>query len=198
MSLTIQLDETESARMSDELVEPQLPDRVEFVATGLLTISGELLGEFEGTTLLPAEVVLSVDDSETVTVDLTAEPSLRLEEVDVGVATSGADDISPGTAALDPRSDERADAPDVGPGSIAFTVEGAILNVPEETVDQLSEGDVTLQSITFALDETVKSDGGSNDAVVLEVTLLGYGIVVYRNGIVEIGTAGDETDSGLL
>ena len=197
MSLTIQLDESESTRVSDVLVETQPPDQIDFVAEGVLTITQELMDGFEGTTLKPTQVILSVDESDTVTVDLTEEPSLRLEEVDVGIETPDSDDIAPGMDSLDPTSDESTEAPEINPGAIAFTVEGSILHVPKETFEPLSEGELTLKSITFALDEVAKSDGGSNNTIILEVTLLGYGVVIYRNGIIEIGTAGDVTGIGL-
>lgn len=197
MSLTIQLDENESARVSDQVVETQPPDRVEFVAEGVLTVTEDLMGDYEGTALKPTEVILSVDDADTVTVDLTAEPSLRLEDVDVGVETPNSDDISSGIDSLNPTTDEGTEAPDINPGAIAFTVEGVILNVPTETFEPLSDGEITLQSITFSIDEVAKSDGGSNNDVILEITLLGYGVVIYRNGIIEIGTTGGMIDIGL-
>lgn len=194
MGLTLRLDEQESARVSEESIGTHPPDQVEFVAEGLLTVTEELLGEFEGTTLKPTRVALAVGESDSVTVDLTAEPSLRLEEVDVGVATPDTADLSAGVDSLDPRTDERAETPDLNPGAVAFTVEGSILNLPEATFKRLSEGEMSLQSITFALEETAKSDGGSNDTVLVEVTLIGFGIVIYRNGIIEIGTPDGATD----
>lgn len=197
MSLTIQLDGNESARVSDQRVETQPPDHVKFVAEGVLTVSEGLMGDFEGTALKPTEVILSVDGSETVAVDLTADPSLRLEEVDVGVETPDADDISQGVNSLDPTTDRGDETPDVSLGAIAFTVEGAILDVPDETFESLSDGEITPKSITFALDEVARGDGGSNDDVVLEVTLLGYGVVIYRDGVIEIGTTGGGIDIGL-
>lgn len=197
MSLTLRLDENENAQVSDQLVETEPPDHVEFVAEGVLTVTEELMGKFEGTALKPTEVVLSVDESDTVTVDLTEEPSLHLEDVDVGVETPDTDDISSGMDSLNPTSDEGAEAPDINPAAIAFTVEGAILNISQETFEPLSEGEITLKSIAFALDEVAKSDGGSGTDVILEITLLGYGVVIYRNGIIEIGTTGGVIDIGL-
>lgn len=197
MSVTIHLDEHQSTRVSDQRIETRPPDRIEFVAEGIITMTEELLGEFEGMALKPVQVDMSVDESQTVTVDLTEEALLRLEEMDVGVETPDADDISPGIGSLDPTTDDSIESPDITPGAIAFTVEGAILNVPEETFEPLSESSPTLQSITLAADEAIQSDGGSNNDILSEFTLLGYGIVIHRNGIIEIGTRGDVTDIGL-
>ncbi|WP_154660560.1 hypothetical protein [Halopiger goleimassiliensis] len=189
MGLTIQLDEHEHARLSDAVVETRPPDRIDFVAEGVLTVSEALLGEFEGTTLQPTEVAFTVDGSTPVTVDLTGEPTLRLESVDVGVTTTDADELSPDVTALDPTSDGSGDPFGTTPGAIAFTVEGTIRDVPADAFASLSAGEATPTAITFALQETTKSDGGA-DATLLEITLLGYGVVVYRSGIIEIGTGG--------
>lgn len=197
MSVTIHLAGNQSARLSDQRIETQPPDRIEFVAEGILRTTEEVLGEFEGMAMKPERVDISVDGSRTVTVDLAEEASLRLAEVDVGVETPDADDISAGLDSLNPTTDDGTESPDMNPGALAFTVEGAILTVPEETIEQLSEGSPTLESITFAVDNAIKSDGGSNTDVLLEFTLLGYGIVIHRNGTIEIQTHGDTTDIGL-
>lgn len=197
MGLTIDLDENESAQVADEVIEIQPPDQVEFVTEGTLTITEGLLGEFEGTALKPAQILLSVDESQPVQVDLTEKSSLRLEEVDVGVETPDTDEISPGIGSLNPTTDDSAESSDIDRGAIAFTVEGVILDVPRETFEQLSEGELTLKSITFSLDDAVRSDDGSNDNVLLESSLLGYGIIIYRNGIIEIGTPGGVAGIGL-
>lgn len=194
MSVTIHFYENQSVRLSDQSIETRPPDRVEFIAEGNLTVSEELLGEFEGMSLKPARVGVSVDESQTITVDLTEETSLRLEEVDVGVETPDADNISSGMDSLIPTTDDEAESPNITPGSIAFTVGGAILNVPEGTFEPFFEGSPTLESITFTVDDAVKSDGGSNNDVLLEFTLLGYGIIIHYNGVIDIGTRGSVSD----
>lgn len=196
MSLTVRLDENESVRVADEVIETHPPDTVEFVAEGVLTMTAEILERFEGNTLDPEQLTLSVDASRDVPVDFTKEPSLRLEEVDVGVETPDTDDVSSEIDSLSSTTDA-AQSFGSKTGAIAFTIEGVLLDVPEETFEQLSEGELTLKSISFAREDVVKSDGGSNDTVLLEFSLLGYGIVIYRDGCIEIGTGGDITNTRL-
>lgn len=195
MSVTVDLDENESVLVSDQYFEVQPPDRVDFVAEGIITMTKELLGKFEGTALKPAELVISTGDSRTVTVDLTGDALLQLQEIDVGVETPDADGISPGRDSLT-QATEAARTASQNAGSIAFTIEGAIQDVPEETFERLSEGPLTLERVTFAVADAVRSDGGA-DTSLLEFSLLGFSIVVHSDGLIEIGTRGGVRDVGL-
>ncbi|SFG83781.1 hypothetical protein SAMN04488063_3049 [Halopelagius inordinatus] len=192
MSFTVHLDENESVRLTDEIFDVRPPDRVAFAVRGTITMTEELLGSFAGATLNPARVDISTGESDAVGIDLAERSSLRLETVDVGVETPDTDDLSPGMDALGSSSENDAD--DTRPGAIAFTVEGAISDVPEATLESLSEGSPTLAALTFAVETPVRSDGGASDDPVFRFSLFGYGIVVHRDGVVEIGTGGGLLD----
>ncbi|RDI70219.1 hypothetical protein [Halopelagius longus] len=196
MSVTVHLDENESVRLTDEVVETRPPDRIAFAVEGTITMTEDLLGSFAGATLNPVRIDVSGDGSPAVAIDLAAESSLRLETVDVGVETPDADDLSPGLDSLSPGGDDDSETTGSRPGAIAFTVEGAILDVPAETFESLPGAPRTVETLTFAVEGPVRTDGGRDD-VLLDFTLLGYGVVVYRNGVVEIGTGGTLTDVGL-
>lgn len=195
MTVTVHLDGNESVRLTEEVVDVRPPDRLAFAVRGTITMTENLLGSFAGTTLRPVRLDVS-GDGEAVGIDLAEESSLRLETLDVGVETPDAGDLSPGVDALGSDEDDDSETPDARPGAIAFTVEGSVLDVPSETLDSLSEGPRTLETLAFAVEDPVRSDGGDDD-VFLDFTLFGYGIVVYRNGVIEIGTGGVLTDVGL-
>lgn len=84
MSVTVNFDENRAIRLTEHVVETRPPDTITFAATGTITMIGELLEAFEGTTLTPTRVSLSVDGSRTVHVDLSNGASIRLETVDAG------------------------------------------------------------------------------------------------------------------
>lgn len=185
MTVTIRIVDNQSIRVSDEVLEERPPDRVAFAVEGIVTMTEEVLSEFEGQALKPVRIDVSVEESRAVELDLT-EATLRLETVDVGVEVPDADDLSPGMDSLRPSSDDDAESTDPGPGAIAFTVEGSIQDVPAEALEPIAESASTLESITFVVDDAVKSDGGSDDRV-FEFSLLGFHVVVNRNGVIEIG-----------
>lgn len=194
MSVTVHLDENESVRLTDEVVDVRPPDRIAFAVRGTLTMTEELLGSFAGATLNPVRLDISTGGGRRVDVDLAERSELRLETVDVGVETPDTGDLSPGMDALGSSDDEEADA---RPGAIAFTVEGAVLDVPAETLESLSEGSPTLSALTFAVESPVRSDGGAPDDPIFQFSLLGYGIVVRRNGVIEIGESDGLLDVNL-
>lgn len=194
MSITVHLEENQSVHVTDQIIETEPPARVAFAAEGVITMTEDVLGEFASSSLKPVEIELSVDETETVEIDLSAEASLRLDTVDVGVETPDTSDLSPGMDTVPSASSDRSS--DTRPGAIAFTVEGAIRDAPEKVRDALTDGTPRLAAITLAVDDSLRSDGGSGTDVVLEVTLLGYGITVYRNGTVDVGTGGAVTDVG--
>lgn len=187
MSSTIHLEENRSVRLTEQIIEAEPPARVAFAAEGVITITEAVLGEFAGTSLKPIEITLSVDGSETVAIDLSGAASLRLDTVDVGVETPDVDDLSPGMGS-NPSSTDGSGSSDAHPGAIAFTVEGVIRDAPAAAFDVIADGSPRLESITFATDDVLRSDGGSGTDVVLEIGLLGYGVVVRRNGTIEIST----------
>lgn len=187
MGVTVNLDENRSIRVTEDAVETQPPDTITFVATGTVAMTEALLVTFEGTTLNPTRVSISVDDSRTVDVDLSNGASLRLDTVDVGVETPDSDDLAPDADSIASAADDGPDLADSTPGAIAFTVEGVIRSVSEETLASISSGFPALEALTFAVEDSVVSDGGSDDDVIFEFTVLGFGITVRRSGTIDVG-----------
>lgn len=194
MSPTVHIDRNPSVTVTDEVLEPRPPDRIAFEAEGVIKLSEALLGEFEGSSLQPVRVDVAVDSSRTVTIDLSEEGSLRLESVDVGVATPGADDVRRGIDTVRSLGTDGAGAEDesgdAAAGAVAFTVEGSIRDLSEETVRSVVGESPTLASVTFSVAESARTDGGTPSDVLLEVGLLGYGVVVRRDGTIEVTTGG--------
>ncbi len=197
MSVTVPIVDNQDIRLRTDIVEPHPPGTIEVIIEGTVTITGALLGQFEATTLEPVAVELVVDESESVTVDLRKDGRLRLETIDIGIEPPDTGDLVPDGDALEsPVSSLSDSASDPGldpkpePGVIAFTVEGVIEGVSPATIDDLTRSDrqPTLESITFAVEESISSDGGRADDIVAEFSLLGYGIIVKRSGTVTIGT----------
>lgn len=165
-----------------------------FAIEGVLSMTEQLVSQFEGSSLRPSRISLTVDDT-TVDIDLTDEASLRLSSVDVGIETPDSDDLSDSAEALASSITDPSSLTDVNPAALAFTVEGSVVDVPEETLARLESGEVSLSSLSFAVDDAVRSDGGSPDDVVFEVTLLGYGVTIRRDGTIVIG---NRDDAGVL
>lgn len=190
MRNTVRFDDAKSIRLSDVIVETRPPDALEFTAEGHLRVTETLLGEFAGTTLNPVRVTVSGGDADSVALDLTGPATLRLENVDVGVAMPDREDLADGIDALRSSTNGGPGSADSRPDVLSFTVEGEIRDVPSETFAALSTDVSSLESVTFAVDESVRSDGGCPDDVVLDLSLLGYGIVVRRDGSIVVGNAG--------
>ncbi|MCU4972439.1 hypothetical protein OB955_06770 [Halobacteria archaeon AArc-m2/3/4] len=190
MSVTVSIVGNDDIRVSTDTVEPHPPDAISFTVEGTVTITEALLGQFEGTTLEPVAVDLAVDDSEFVTVDLRDDGRLRLETIDVGIEPPDAGELVPDGDTVRSPIESAAGLSDPEPGVIAFTVEGVIEGISPATIDDLTRSDrqPTLESITFAVEDSIRSDGGRENDIVAEFTLLGCGIVVRRNGTVTIGT----------
>lgn len=201
MSVTVNVEENRSVQVTDLLVETESPDRVDFTVEGVLSITEELLSEFEGSSLKPVDIEVSIDGSRTVEIDLSEGASLRLESVDIGVELPRPNDIPSGTNAVPPSADGGATSDDGRPGAIAFTLEGTISGVQDEVFESLASASPGpgpgLESITFAVEDPIRSDGGPGTDVVFEISLLGYGITIRRNGAIEIGTGGSAADIGL-
>ncbi|USZ72529.1 hypothetical protein [Natronosalvus halobius] len=197
MSVHVDIGENRTVRLTDERIECRPPNRVAFAAEGVITVTRELLGEFEGASLKPVRVDISVDESRTVRTDLEKEASLRLETVDVGVETPNTDDLSPGMDTVSASSGDGTESTDASPGAIAFSVEGAIVDVPMETLDLITDGSPSLESVVFAVDDPVRTDGGSDD-VVFSLGLLGHRITIYRNGAIDVGTGENGVDIDFL
>lgn len=206
MSHTVHITENPSVTVTEEAVDAQPPDRIAFEAEGVVKMSEALLGQFEGTSLNPVGVGISVDPSRTVDVDLAEEATLRLESVDVGVSTPDADDFERGVESVGSSVRDRRDVPTSGgngagdgpSGAIAFTVEGTIRDLSEEQVAAIADGSPTLESVTFSVSEAVETDGGVPDDVLLEVGLFGFGVVVRRDGTVEISAGWATSDVDLF
>ncbi|AGB31328.1 hypothetical protein C488_00829 [Natrinema pellirubrum DSM 15624] len=188
MSVTVRLADAESIRLTANAVETVPPDRLEFTLRGRLTMTEALLAQFEGATLNPVRIAVSAD-GDPVEIDLTASAALRLEDVDVGVATPDPDDITDGVDALRPSANDDPDGADVRPDVLAFTVEGAIRDVPPATLAAIVDDAPGIESATFAVEEPLRSDGGEANDVVFELTLFGYGIVVRRDGTIVVGSS---------
>lgn len=190
MSITVDIADDQRIRVAGDAVETCPPDEVAFGIEGVLSMTEQLVGQFEGATLRPSRMTLSVDDRP-VEIDLTDEASLRLSSVDVGIETPDSEDISESVETLKSSVTDPSALTDANPAALAFTVEGSVVDVPEATLEILDSGDVTLESLSFAVDEGVRTDGGSTDDVVFEVTLLGYGITVRRDGTIVVGVRND-------
>ncbi|MFC7216409.1 hypothetical protein ACFQO4_20325 [Saliphagus sp. GCM10025334] len=197
MSVHVDIGENRNVRLTDERIVCRPPNRIAFAAEGVITVTRGLLGEFEGASLKPVRVDISVDESRTVRTDLEKEASLRLETVDVGVETPDTDDLSPGMDTVSASSGDGTESTDASPGAIAFSVEGAITDVPTETFDPITDGSPSLESIVFAVDDPVRTDGGSDD-VVFSLGLLGHRIIIYRNGAIDVGTGENGVDVDIL
>ena len=193
MSLTVELAENESVRLTDQRISNAPPAHVDVAVTGVLSMTEGLLDDFEGSSLKPVEIELSIEDLRLVEIDLSEQASLELESIEVGVATPDTDDVSPGADPISSSTDGVSPAGDSQPGAIAFTVEGTIRDVPDETCDLLADASPRLKAITFAVEDSIRSDGGADTDVVLDIGLLGYRLVIHRNGTVDIGTNGSMT-----
>jgi len=62
--------------------------------------------------------------------------------------------------------------------------------MPTATLEAIADDTSGIESVTFAVGESVRSDGGSDDDVIFELALFGYGIVVRRDGTIVIGSNG--------
>ncbi|WP_226042221.1 hypothetical protein [Natrinema sp. DC36] len=189
MTITIDLDETESIHLTDAL-DRRPPDRLELAIEGSLTVTESLLAEFEGATLDPVRIAVSTNDSDPVEIDLTGPATLRLENADVGVATPDADDVPTSLDALRTSAGDDFGSVKSPPDVIAFTIEGTIRDVPTATLEAIADDSAEIESVTFAVEESVRSDGGSDDDVIFDLALFGYGILVRRDGTVVVGSAG--------
>ena len=192
MSITIPLAGSSHVSISEETVEASPPDELSFTVKGTISANEALLAKFSGRTLTLTRIDLSVTDSQTVSVDLVDEATLRLETVDVGVETPDAADVASGVDSVTSPVDDSDDADewaDARTGGVAFTVEGIVRDVPAETCEVLSGCSPTLNAITFGVEDAAKGDGGKRD-VIVEFKLLGYRVVVHRDGTVDVGTGG--------
>ena len=193
MSHTVELAGNESVRLTDQSIACVPPDQVDVAVTGVLSVTEGLLDDFEGSSLRPIELELLVEEARTVEIDLSTRASLELDSIEVGVATPDTDDVSAGIESISSATDDTSPASDSQPGAIAFTVEGTIRDVPDETCELLADASPRLKAITFAVEDTTRSDGGADTDVLLDITLLGYGLTVHRNGTIDIATGGGST-----
>lgn len=235
MPVTVELDEADAVRLTEQVLEPDPPDEVRFRVEGVLRPTEALLDAFAGQSLRPARIGVEIDEAPSVEVNLD-EATLRLETVDVGIERPdvedppevedlpdagdipGTDDVAdaverpstdyftdtvgrpatddvPGTDAIGSSSAEGSGSGEARPGALAFTVEGTIRDVPDETLQPMTEGAPTVSSITFEVENTARSDGGPGDGgrdVVFEFRLVGFHVSIRRDGTIEIGVRSDE------
>lgn len=71
MGLRVNVEENRSVRVTDFLVDTEPPDRIEFAVDGVLSMTEELLSDFEGSSLKPVGIEMSIDGSRTVEIDLS-------------------------------------------------------------------------------------------------------------------------------
>ena len=210
MSVTVSVQDDPGLRVDEQVVEAVPPDAVEFTVRGTVTVPGSLLGEFEGRRLRPIALEVSADGSP-VTVELSGATTLELEAVDVGVEVPDAEDLPPGRDAgeLPSRSDDLAPskddvndlagdvrdggqptgtdgAPELDAGVVAFTVTGTIAGLASETFEAIAAGPETIESVSFAVEDPRATDGGSGDDVLLDVGLLGFRLVIRRDGTITV------------
>lgn len=197
MSVTVAIDENQGVRIVEDHIEPVPPDRIGFTIEGMVSMTEQLLGQFEGQTLEPSRIRLSVDETTTVEIDLTGETSLRLSSTDVGIQPPGVEDPSRGLDDCKSSITDPTEGADPRPAILAFTVDGSIVNVPEETLELVSGAELSVEEVIFSVDDAVKSDGGVRDDVVLELSLLGYGISVHRDGTIVVGVLNGSAGLGL-
>ena len=182
MSVTIDLDDNECIRLTDIGVRRRAPDQLEFSVEGNLTVTDALLAEFKGATLDPVGITVSAEDVAPIAIDLTDSASLRLENVDVGVATPDRDDIAAGIDTVRPSTDGGPAPVDSPPDVLSFTVDGVVRDVSPGALEPIADEAPRLESLTFAVDESLRSDGGRGSDVVCDLTLFGFGVVVHRDG----------------
>lgn len=186
MSVTVDVVDDPNVRVTDEVVEALPPGVIEFAIEGTLSVGADLLGAFEGRRLRPVAVGLSVGD-DAVTVDLGGDASLQLDAVDVGVETPDAGDLPTSTPNPDSLADDVVGVAGRDAGVVAFTVEGTIDEIAPATFEDLAGESLRVETVTFAVDDAIASDGGPDDDVVFEFTLIGRRIVVRRDGTITIG-----------
>lgn len=192
MSVTVDVVDDPSVRLDDVTIGAVPPETVEFAVEGSVAVSGGLLRKFEGRSLRPVAVAMSVDDS-SVVVDLGDDCTLLLDSVDVGVETpgtgglpTGADDVPSTPSDLSAPSD-LPEATEADVGAVAFEVAGTIGGVDSAAVEALSRGRASIESVTFAVEDPLVGDGGTGDDVVLDVSFLGVRVVVLRDGTITVG-----------
>ncbi|QLG48050.1 hypothetical protein [Natrinema halophilum] len=193
MSVTVDLNNTEAVNLTENTIDQRPPDRLEFTVEGRLVVNKMLLEGFAGATLDPVQVTVSTDASERVTINLTGPPTLRLETTDVGVATPEMDDIGTEIDAFRSPANDDPGGIDSPPNVVAFTVDGTIRDVPAATIRELPNRALRFESVSFAVEESVSSDGGSRNDIIVEFSLLGYGIVVRRDGTIVLASDGTLT-----
>lgn len=187
MTLTVDVAGDSNVRLTDEVVAALPSGTIEFAVEGTLSVAPDRLAAFEGRRLRPVAVGLSVAD-DVVTVDLSGDAALRLDAIDVGVETPDRADL-PSATDPDALADGVAGAADRDAGVVAFTVEGTVAGVDPATVETLEGESPGVASVTFTVDEVPATDGGSGDDVLAEVALLGFGVVIRRDGTITIAAA---------
>ncbi|WP_224335050.1 hypothetical protein [Haloprofundus halobius] len=215
MTITVHVEENPSIRLTDQRFEARPPDELSFRVEGNLTLSGTLLETFEGTALNPVSLGVAVDgspDSRTVDIDLADETTLRLEAVDVGIATPDGDavptepddvvsdaeagDVVPDAELAGDVATEAPDA-DASPAALSFTVDGSISAVPHSAVTAFADGSPRLVSLTFAVDDALRGDVGAGADVLAELSFFGYTVTVRRDGSIVVGAHENSTGKGL-
>lgn len=206
MSITIDVAESSGVRVTDADVTVESDDTLAFTVEGVVRVGGDLLGQFVGSRLIPAEVALSAD-GDRVEIDLSEEAALRLEEVDVGVEMLEDVSASPSEIADDVETDvsEMADsaateASDLADsvGRISFTVAGVVEDVPADAADRLADTDAAPRSLTFSVEDPVEGDGGTPEEPVASFELLGVAIAVRVTGTIIVTASADGVNVGPL
>ena len=209
MSVTVSVDDYPGVRVNDQVLQAIPPDAVEFTVEGTVTVSGHLLGEFQGRRLRPVAVEVMADGSP-VPVELSGGTAIDLDAVDVGVELRDAGDLPSRPGDLGPSTDdvERVAEVDAGDadlrdreglpdaeaasekaGVVAFTLTGTISGITPEAYDAIAAGPEAIESVTFAVEERRATDGGSADDVLVQFDFLGFLVAIRRDGTIVVGTA---------
>ena len=183
MSLTVHVGESRAIEVTERTVEAPSGEVIEFAVDGVLRVSESILGQYAGRSLRPQRIDVSVDGGTTVEVDLAGDAILDLATVDVGVETPGVEEVASGL--------------DQPPGRVSFALEGTISGLPTMAVETIVTGSPRIESVTFAVDDPVRGDGGAPGDPLLEVVLLGFTVVVRRNGAIEVSRGTGREDVGL-
>lgn len=205
MSITIEVEENPAVRVTAADVTVESADALTFVVEGVVRVGRDLLGQFVGSRLTPAQLTLSADD-DLVEIDLSEDAALRLEAVDVGVeildeASTSPSELADGVGSdpselVDDATTAASDLVDAV-GRISFTVEGVIEDVQADATERLAGAEATPHSLAFSVDDPVETDGGDPGEPVASFDLLGVAIAVRATGTIIVTTAADGANGGL-
>lgn len=179
MALTIDVEDESGISIADATVTVEAANIVSFAVEGILRLGSDVLTPFVGARLTPAEVAFAID-GERVAIDLTGDPELQLNAVDVGIEMLDDAASDPVEAATDPTDAARET------GRISFTLEGVVGDVPEDAAERLEGADAAPGSVTFSVDDATATDGGDAEAPMAAIDLVAIRIAVLVDGTIVV------------